>query len=156
MAVTNEKSVEYTNQTASPVVKLESNEFQGDVEIAHFDFTQGAAAGDAGSTADLIKMPGGKIRFLKIEFATSAFGASRVLKIGHEGYTDVDASTAVAADDDAFASALDLSSAADISDLVDVVIESFDGFDIRGTVTGGTIPAAATLKGYISYVRDAN
>lgn len=156
MAITTENSNEYTNQVASPVVKLETNEAQGQLELAHFDFTQGAAAGDDGSFVNLFKFPGGKIRILKIDYANSAFGASRVLKIGNLAATNVDGKTAIAADDDAFAAALDLATAVDTSDLSDTIIETFDGFVMQGTVTGGTIPIGATLKGYITYVRDAN
>jgi len=155
MAITTEDSLEYADQTADPVVKLGNDELQGKVVVAHFDFTQGAAAGDDGSFVNLIRLPGGKIRILKFDFATSAFGASRVMKIGNTAATNVDGKAAIAADDDAFAVGLDLALAVDVTDLSDTVIETFDGFDVQGTVTGGTIPAAATLKGYITYTRDA-
>ena len=155
MAITTENSLEFANQTASPVVKLGNDELQGKIVVAHFDFTQSAAVGDDGSFVNFIRLPGGKVRILKFEFATSAFGASRVLKIGNTAALALDGKTAIAADDDAFAVALDLATAVDISDLSDTVIETFDGFDVQGTVTGGTIPAGATLKGYIAYTRDA-
>jgi len=155
MAITTESSLEHADQTANPVVKLGNDELQGKVVIAHFDFTQGVAIGDDGSFINFINLPGGKIRILKFEFATSAFGTARVLKIGNTAALALDGKTAIAADDDAFAVALDLSSAVDISDLSDTVIETFDGFTVQGTVTGDTIPAGATLKGYIAYTRHA-
>lgn len=156
MAVTNENSTEFANQTASPVVPLEPNEFQGSIQIAHFDFTQGVAAGDANSTLELIRMKAGRVRIVDIEFACSAFGASRVLDIGYRAHTNIDGVTAVAEDDNAYSDDLDVSAAADVRDFVDVVTESFDGFDIFAKVTGGTIPAGATVKGVIRYVRESN
>jgi len=153
MAITNQDSTEFTQQTTFPIDPLETNEFQGRERIAHFTHAQ-VGAGDADSTVELIKMPGGKVRITEIVFATSAFGASRVLDIGFRAHTNIDAVTAVAEDQDAFSANLDVSAAVDIRDLVDVLVESFDGFDIFAKVEGGTIPDLATLAGFIRYVRD--
>jgi len=111
MTVTAEKSTQVTNMEAAPPVKLNAGELHGRMRIARFTFTQGAAAGDANSTADLVKLPPGKnITLLKnlSRFVCSAFGASRVLDIGHTGYANIDG-TAVAAAADVILDGADVS-----------------------------------------------
>jgi hypothetical protein len=127
---------------------------QEKVRLIHFEFTQGAAAGDATSTMDLADLPFGNVRVLPhmSKLWTSAFGASRVLKVGHREYTS-DNGEAIAEDDDAFGSALDVSSAT--TDLQVGTARKFDMYSrgkkrIFATCTGGTIPAGATVSGYIA------
>lgn len=154
MAVTTEETTQRANQQTEPVTPIERSE-HGSMDALRFDHTQGAAAGDANSTIDIWEFQGGLVRIAELHFAVSAYGASRVLKFGHRAYVDNTGAT-VAEDDDAFASALDVSGAADIFDLVDVLIESRDGFIMFATVTGGTIPAAATTAGFVKHVREAS
>lgn len=163
MAVTAEKSTQITNGEAKPPVMLEPRDSHGRLRVAKFDFTQGAAAGDATSTADLVKLPPGKIRVLgslsKICF--SAFGAARTLDVGYTAHTDSNGTTVVAAAA-AFCSAVDVSAAG--SAVLDEAIaagadttatfDSRSGVTLQAKVAGGTIPAAATLKGYIVYIQD--
>lgn len=153
MAVTNEDTTQLTNSETEPVTHA-TNDVIGNNDSVTFDHTQGAAAGDANSTIDIWKFAGGRVRIKSLDFAVSAYGASRVLKFGHRAYIDVNGDT-VAEDDNAYASSLDVSAAADILDLVNVLTESRDGFTIYATVTGGTIPAAATTAGFINYIREA-
>lgn len=164
MAVTAEKSIQVTNMEANPPVKLETNERHGRTRIAYFSHTQGAAAGDIGSTVDLCKLPAGKVRVLKTEsyIVCSTFGAARVLDIGHTGYTQPDG-TVVAASADTIADGIDVSAAASkqmgagtnaLGTDPTVVYESKAGLTIQAVVAGGTWPVAATLKGYIEYVLD--
>ena len=161
MAVTTEKSTQYTEQTTDGS-KVDPAD-HGKVEIAYFSFTQGASAGDAGSIAELIKLPAGKIRVLTEEsqIAFSAFGASRTLDVGYQAYTN-SSGTAVAIDADYFASAVDVSSAGELvlnesaTPALAQELDSQDGIVIQADVAGGTIPAAATLEGYIKYVRGGN
>ena len=166
MAVTTEKSTQATNQEANNA-HLETREVQGRLRIAYFDFTQGAAAGDATSTVDLIYIPAGRVRVMsKMCWVTcSAFGASRVLDVGHTGYTD-EGGTAVTADPDMMADGLDVSAAADIQMGLTTstgvaaatgmthLFTSRDRTLIQAVVAGGTIPAAATLNGFLVYVND--
>lgn len=159
MAVTAENSTQIDNESATPPVKNDSCDDRGRLRVKRFDFTQGAAAGDATSTQALIKIPPGKVNLhlALSRIAFSAFGAARVLDIGHTGFTNPDG-TAVAADADALANDIDVSAAgnANITGVVggDEIfqINSKDGTTIQATVAGGTIPAGATLDGcfYIS------
>lgn len=165
MAVTAEKSDQVTNMEASPPVRLNTNELGGRLRIARFSFTQGAAAGDATSTMDLIKLPVGKtVTVLKSmsRIVCSAFGAARVLDIGHTGYTNLDG-TVVAAAADVLMDGQDVSAAALVRmGLGTNAFTADDSFTfnarskpvIQAVVAGGTIPAAATINGYIVYVED--
>ena len=163
MAVTTEQSTQVTNQNAANA-HLEPNEIQGRLRVAFFDFTQGAAAGDANSTMDLIHLPAGRVRVMsKLSYITSsAFGASRVLDIGYTAHTD-QGGTAVTADPDAIADGLDVSAAADLQmgdstttgvAATTLLLNGQDRVLIQSIVTGGTIPAAATLNGFLVYVND--
>jgi hypothetical protein len=164
MAVTTEKSTQVTAvDDTEPPVYPEANEWHGRLRVARFTFTQGAAAGDATSTATLVKLPGGAVRILGhlSRIAFSAFGASRTLNIGYTANRDK-AGAAVAADPDAFASSVDVSSAGTttlaeaLATTTDgtTLITSQAGFYIDCVVAGGTIPAAATINGYVVYVAE--
>ncbi len=164
MALTAEKSTQITNMEAIPPVNLQTNERHGRLRLAYFSFTQGAAAGDANSTADLVKLPAGRVRVLKTvsELICSAFGAARVLDIGHTGYTQMDG-TVVAASADTILDGADVSAAVKVimgagtnalTTDPSVVYESKLGLTVQAIVAGGTIPVAATLKGFIVYVLD--
>jgi len=163
MAVTTEASTQATNQAANNA-HLEPNEISGRLRVAHFEFTQGSAAGDANSTVDMIYLPAGRVRVMsKLSYVTcSAFGSSRVLDVGYTAHTD-QAGTAVSADADAMADGLDVSSAADLQmglstssgvAAMSLLLNSRDRVLIQGICTGGTLPAAATLAGFITWVND--
>lgn len=161
-AVTTESSTEYTNETASPPVKVASSTKGGKQRIAYFSFTQSAAVGDANSTANLVKLPPGKVRLLKPEsrFVCSAFGAARLLDIGYLAHTKGDG-TAVAASQDTILDGGDVAAAAKLecgagtnglgTDAT-ILFDSRDGVSIQALCSGGTIPAGATLKGFFTYV----
>lgn len=134
------------------------------VDLFYIDALQGAAAGDIASTMDLCVLPPGKWRFLaaKSYLATSAFGASRTLSIGYSAYTKPDG-TVVAAAAAGFDSAKDVSSAiagpGGYSPGGALTVDGTFFFDSRtpitiyATVAGGTIPAAATIKGLLEFGR---
>lgn len=163
MAVTTEKSAQLNNVDAKPPVMNHASQSHGRKRVMAFEFTQGAAAGDATSTQDLIKLPAGKCRLYLNEawMAGSAFGASRTLNVGWTAYVDPDGA-AVVADPNGLDNAIDVSSAAQAQlgsavaaangKMID--FDSRDGVLIQAVVAGGTIPAAATLKGYITYAQD--
>ena len=151
MAVTNTGSAEYQNQTADPVVELAPTDQHGRVRMAHFTFD--SITGDANSTLDLIKMPAGRVRVLGVHMANSAFTATAALSLGHTGYTAEDG-TAEPADDDAFATGVDVATASTGRYVhCDVLVKSRGGFIVRGTVktAGG---ASETLSGYLTYTVD--
>jgi len=158
MAVTTEKSTQVSNATATPPVKDPAYDAGGVVKVLYFTFKQGSTAGDVNSTADLLNMPPGKYRILldQSNVTTSAFGASRTLDVGYSAYTNYDG-TAVAADEDAFVSAADVSSAATtaLSEALangadrTYLVDSKEGFILRAKCEGDTLPANATIKGYV-------
>lgn len=162
MAVTNQKSTEYTNQSATPPTVMDTTQLHGVVRFAKVTFTQDGA-GDATSTVGLVELPAGRVRLIgdMSYLRISAFGASRTLDIGWAAYTDIDGA-AVVADADGLddgldvsaASAINLGSATATTDGDTYKFESQSGVVINATVLGGTIPDAATIKGYIAYVMD--
>lgn len=155
MSVTTEKSTQIISLDAVPRSLLDNLDLGGNARVARFTFTQGAAAGDATSTATLFKVQARErlVGYLsKLYF--SAFGASRTLDVGYAAHTNERTGVAVTADTDAFCTAVDVSSAG--SCLFDEAgtAAAIEGFVFEGeanvlaTVAGGTIPAAATLKGF--------
>lgn len=161
MAVTAEKSDQITNQEASPPVMTGVDTLRGKLKILRFSFTQGAAAGDATSTAELVKVPAGVVRvFLEKSYiAISALGAARTLDIGWQAYTDTN-DEAVVADPNGLDDGTDVSSAVAFKPIGTVggdetfLFESNGGVTLEAQINDGTIPAAATIKGYFAYVQD--
>ena len=153
MAVTTEYSTEITALDQDGYTPNGPTEQGGVVRVAHFNFTQGGAAGDAGSLAVLCQMPSSRVRLLGIRAAVSALGASRTMDFGHLGYTQPD-DTEVAADPDGFDADNDVSSAIVLDIQPDVVIEAKAAWRLTTQVNDGTIPAGATIKGYALYVRN--
>jgi hypothetical protein len=158
MALTAEKSVQVTAELAGR--QSDSVDYKGSLQLFRVDFTQSAAAGDANSTADLAILPPGKWRYCPSysRLATSAFGASRTLDLGHAGYTEPDGDV-IAASENAFDTAKDVSAAvawypgqsATVDD--NVVINSRTPVIIRAKCESGTLPAAATIKGTLGFMR---
>ena len=158
MAVTAQSSTEYTNQTSTPAVYMESNASSGKLRFQAVTFTQ-SGAGDATSTVDLIQLPPGSVRVLGAlsRLDISAFGTSRTLDIGWTAYTDRNGD-AVVADANGLDAALNVAAASTvgigsaITEADQKLFESRGGVVLQATVAGGTIPDAATIKGYIVYV----
>ena len=161
MAVTQEKSDQITNQEASPPVMTGVDTLRGKLKMLRFSFTQGAAAGDAGSLAELVKIPAGIVRVLLplSRIAFSAMGAARTMDLGWLAYTDTD-DAAVAADPNGLDDGVDVSGAGSVNPGGTVggdetyLFESNGGLTLTAQINDGTIPIAATLKGYVIYVTD--
>lgn len=162
MAVTTENSNQYANTVAEPRVKNPTHEAHGRVRLARFNFTQGAAAGDAGSLARLVRLPKGRVRVLLplSRIAHSALGASRTLDLGWEAYHADDGSGLVAADPNGLDDGVDVSSAGALVPGGTLggdetrLFGSLDGVVVTAQVNDGTIPAGATLDGHLAYVMD--
>lgn len=163
MATTAQKSAQETNRTASPPVKIPVYEQGGKERIFYFNHAQ-VGAGDAGSTVDLVTLPPGKWRLCKnmSHVSCSAFGASRTLDIGYTAYTAGDGS-AVSAGADKILDGGDVSAIATLTGgagtnalTVDptILFDSKTGVLLQAVVAGGTIPDAATLKGYFTVVHE--
>lgn len=169
MAVTNESSPEYKDVTDPRTNGGVDAKYFRDLQYVPFNFTQGAAAGDATSTMTLLALQKGRyVLFPKLSIIRwSAFGASRVLDIGITAHTD-EAGAAVAVSAARFDDDIDVSSAGSAAMGSDLAAADFsgvylniggvsntDGAAIVATVAGGTIPAAATLTGYLVLARIA-
>ena len=164
MAVTDQDSTQVTTlESTGNVQKLDAAAYQGTCVDLPFDFTQGAAAGDATSTVDLCILPPGDYLFLgpRSWVVFSAFGAARTLDIGWRAYTAPDG-TAVAVSAGGINAAIDVSAAGILSGLGGALANSTGrkklfssktGVKLFATVNVSTIPAAATLSGSISIMR---
>lgn len=164
MAVTAEKSAEFTNYSAALPVNIPVHKWGGRLRARNFKFTQGAAAGDVNSTAELVRMPGGNVRILGSlsRVYVSDQAAATTMDIGYRAYVGIDGVTVVE-DEAAFASAVDVGTAATSTTLAeakaagvsgDVLISSRNGFDIFAKFEGDVIAAASVVEGTIIYVVD--
>ena len=166
MGVTNEKSTQYIAEYGTPHIALAKIQ-NLKMEILPFDFTQGAAAGDATSTVKLRRLPAGLVYFFPFlsRFTCSDIGSNGTIDIGHGAYVGFDgvavnASTALF-DDDVDVSG-QANQAAMGSDYVEATtantgafkkFESQAGVDILVTVNTSTIAAAAQIHGYLVIAR---
>lgn len=164
MAVTNEKSAEFTDHSASPAKNIPVHKWGGRLRARYFKFTQGAAAGDINSTAELVRMPAGNVRILgqlsHVYF--SDMGTGTTMDIGHRAYTKQDGTTQ-AESEAFFASAVDVAAAAGSTTLAEAaaagvaampLITSRDGFDIFAKIEGSTIAAGSVIEGVVVYIVD--
>ena len=158
MAVTTENSTQYGYQISIPPTQMESNVFNGKLRMFKVEFTQGAAAGDATSVARMLKLPAGKVTLMAglSQLKVSALGASRTFDFGWEAYQDQDG-TAVTADPNGVTDGVDVSAAATVTlgnQLANgtYTFESRGGVVLAAQINDGTIPAAATIKGFIVVV----
>tara|TARA_A100001388_G_scaffold56690_1_gene39077 strand:- start:32178 stop:32663 length:486 start_codon:yes stop_codon:yes gene_type:complete len=161
MAVTTQKSTEYTNQTATPPEFVQPTEMAGRVRIMYFTHDQ-SGAGDATSSVALGKIPGGRVRLLLsmskayVNWTTS----SATLDLGWDAYEAVDGTT-TAADPDGLVDGLNVDTAGYFDFGEDTtatggtyVFESKDGVVIRATSQDVALAAGSDLVGYIAYVVD--
>lgn len=132
----------------------------GKLRFLYGKVTQGAAAGDAGSSVVIGDLPPGRVRILPYlsRYKASALGAARVMDLGHDLYYDKntygDESEAAVAN--ALANDIDVSAATEANFPVTAGLKhdiySRSGVRLRATVAGGTIPAAATFEFLIAYI----
>lgn len=161
MAVTTQKSTEYTNATANPVVQNAVHDYHGRVRIAYFTHDQDGA-GDATSSVALCSLPAGKVRVLLS--SSNAYvnwtTGSATLDLGWDAYTNTDGD-AVAADADGLVNGLDVDTAGyqnfgsgTTATGGTYLFESQGGVVIRATSQDTAIAAGDDLVGYIMYVVD--
>ena len=160
MAVTTQKSTEYTNATSTPVVQNAVHDYHGRVRIAYFTHDQDGA-GDAGSSVALCSLPAGKVRVLLSSsnaYCNWTTGGA-TLDLGWDAYTNTDG-TSVAADVDGLVDGLNVEAAGYQNFGANTtatggtyLFESQGGVVIRAT-SPGAIAAGDDLVGYIMYVVD--
>lgn len=142
----------------------------GKLRVQFFDLPAITVAGDASSTVELCRLPPGPVRIIPdlCRLATSAFGSSRTLDVGHRAYEKRDpymaggSATTEAEDPDAFIDGLDVATAVTGSPFgaglsafgykTKFDLYSKSGVTVFATVLGGTIPIGATIRGFIVYV----
>lgn len=129
----------------------------GKVRLMHFNVNP-AVIGDAGSTANLLVLPHGRIRVIPqlSRFWHGIFGASRVLNIGHAAYQK-EGGVDEAANVSAFVAANDVSAAGTAKVLG--TTRKYDMFSRKGItitaqVTGGTWPIGIVLEGFLAVVTE--
>ena len=160
MAVTTQKSTEYTNATSNPVVQNPVHDYHGRVRIAYFTHDQDGA-GDAGSSVALCALPAGKVRVLLSSsnaYCNWTTGGA-TLDLGWDAYTNTDG-TSVAADVDGLVDGLNVETAGYQNFGANTtatggtyLFESQGGVVIRAT-SPGAIAGGDDLVGYIMYVVD--
>jgi hypothetical protein len=133
----------------------------GYVQAVRFDWTNQTGGTLANGTVIQLATVGPGLILPQSTIAVSAMGASRLLDLGFQKYTDVDGNP-VSADQDGILDGVDISSAVNSSfiDLGSTVaapvyelgLELTGQTDILATVTGGDIPNAATIKGILLMV----
>jgi hypothetical protein len=164
MAVTTQKSTEYTNATATPIVNNNTTEEHGRIRLMFFTCLQ-SGAGDATSSVILGKLPPGRIRILAslsrayVNWTTG----SATLDLGWDAYTAMDGST-TAADADGLINGLSVDTvgfqtlegaiAANLLTGGTFILESKDGVVIRATSQDTAIVSGDDLVGYLAYVLD--
>lgn len=151
-------STQYANQIAIPPVLDRADQSYGKVRFQKIDYTQINAGAD-GDEVNIIKLPPGRVTLIGplsyLRF--SALGASRVWKLGWLSYKDRQGNV-VAASLSGIQSGVDVSAAVQTNlapAAVDadglITFDSLGGVVLQGEVTGGTIPAAATILGGLMY-----
>ena len=163
MAVTTQKSTEYTNATATPVTLNEANVYHGRVRIAYFTHDQDGV-GDAVSSVALCSLPAGKVKVLLkssnayVNWTTS----SATLDLGWDAYTDINGD-AVAADTDGLVDGLDVDTVGyqTLEGALAGIIATGGTYTFEtqsGVVIRATSPTAMVdgddLVGYLLYVVD--
>ena len=126
MAVTTQYSTEYDTGFVTQDDKLRPHELGGRVKVAYFKHTQ-SGAGDATSSAALVKLPPGRVRVLA-SMSKAYFNwttASATADIGWDAYTD-------------FAGDEVSEGPNGIDDGIDVDVAGFQTFGSALTATGGT------------------
>lgn len=152
MAVTNQDSTQVANPKASPPVVNHSSDDGGRVRTKYFNFTQ-TGAGDATSIANLVRLPGGKVRILSVYIAWAAMGAARTMDLGFTAHSDPDGE-AVAVDPDAYDANRDVSAAGAALVQVNKSISTRDGVLLTAQINDGTFDNGKTLEGYVLLAAD--
>lgn len=133
--------------------------FQGFAPVGILRFGLTAVAGVDGEIFLLRQLPPGRfvvyprLSYLQID----ALGASRVIAVGYQAYTD-ETGAAVAAAASAFDSGVSVASAVNLQLGASAAagtggifeFNSRSGVNLVATVTGGTVPASSKINGYFT------
>lgn len=155
--MTTQDSAERASMIAHPPVVQRANVIHGKVRIMAFNFTQ-VGTGTAASIARLVDLPSGRVTYLAGSsfFKWSAMGSARVMDIGWAAYRDK-SGVVVAASLNGIHDDLNVAAAGSSVALHSALVngykefESSTGVTITAQVNAGTLPAAATINGYVMY-----
>lgn len=170
MAVTTQQGTEYTGiYTTKPAVLVPTSTWHGRIRGAYVSHVQ-SGAGDATSSAALVKLPPGTVRFLMpmswlyVNWTTN----SATLDLGWDAYTDLNGD-AVAADVDGLIDGISVATAgvfgfeeltasagtgAPATTGYTKVFSSKDGVTIRASSTDVALADADALYGFLAYMVD--
>lgn len=161
MAVTTQYSTEYNQAFVAETGPLGTTEFAGRVRVATFTVAQDGA-GDAGSSAALVKLPAGKVTLLakSSQAYVNWTTASATLDLGWDAYT-TPAGETVSADPNGIDDGVDVDAAGfqSFGSALTATggmktFESADGVVIRATSADEAIADGDDLVGYLLYVVD--
>ena len=160
MAVTTQQSAQIALLNGDPRTPNPVHEWAGRLRIALFDFTQ-SGVGDAGSIAELVKLPAGHVRLILplSRVAFSALGSSRTMDLGWAAYASHDGA-AVVADPNGLDAAVSVSSAGSVNPSGTIgggetlLFSAQEGLTVTAQINGGTVPDGASLNGWFVYVVD--
>ena len=168
MAVLTLSSTQITNINTVPRVSNPVYDRGGKQRVAIGKVTNGAAAGDIGTTLDFCVLPYNAVVLPYSKLYFSALGTSCTLSLGYRATTKYDGS-AITVAPAAFLSALDVSASgkADFTvltapfymqalDTIGAGIRDNDGLQIEifATIAGAVIPAAAVVTAVVQYIID--
>ncbi len=147
----NFKSTQFTNSSATPPVKSQTNEFAGRDRIAYFTYAVPASNGPvATDTITLATIPvNARVRSIVIIVPASFVTSS--CTIGYPTTTNQVASAAK------YTTALDLSSVGRKEAIITTAALDYltlDPTDVTMTITTGTPGPSLTMSGFISYIVD--
>ena len=163
MAVTTQKSTEYTNATATPIVKNSTTEEHGKLRTMFFTHDQDGA-GDANSTVTLGKLPAGRVRVIGglSRFYCNWVTGSQTMDIGWAAYTDEDGDD-VALDVDGLVDGLDVDAVGYFTMASNIAAGQLLGGTYTFNSNNGVVITAKAIAaladgddlcGYITYVID--
>lgn len=158
MAVTTEDSTQVGQVETNGSDLVKNSDWNAKGQYFFFDFTQGAAAGDAGSLARVVRIPPGRWRLIlsACRIYHSAMGSDRTMDIGWQAHTDVDG-TPVVADPNGLDDGIDVAVAGSVVPAGTIGTHETkvfnardkDGVTITLQINDGTIPVGATLSGHL-------
>ena len=147
-----QNSTQYAKQVAVPVTFLDPTEDRGRIRLAYFEF--GALTIVTADVINLIRIPAGKVRILRVACKHAAWTASATMSVGHAGYTDSATKDAVAASAAAFLAATAMDNTTDIDKLADIAYDTTTGFIVTATDAAAGKANTVATAGWLEYVQD--
>ncbi|NBB92344.1 MAG: hypothetical protein GVY32_04150 [Gammaproteobacteria bacterium] len=133
-------SLQYAKTQATPVSKLQPNEFGGEIRVAYAKWDSDNGALGNGDTVNLFRLPKGS-RVLAVGAVFEAFGSSVVLDVGTGGTADL------------FAADVDVSTAGSYHEASDSLEALSDDTLLIATLSGADPADNADLEVFVYYVK---